>query len=117
MSNDDKLDNYIKENYPQVWIYYCMAKLFNWTPTQVDELDVNLCRVLIAIEERMSEEISKGTTGKPIQNKRPASFPKEWENMSAKDIVNSKKFKELQERDGQIFMAMQGKASHMLGLK
>lgn len=117
MSDNEKLDNYIKENYPQAWIYYCMAKLFGWTPHEVDELDVNLCKVLIAIEESVSEEISKGTRGIPIQKKRPAPFPKEWENMSVKDIVNSDKFKELQQKDAKVFMTMQEKAGHMLGLK
>jgi len=123
-----KYEEVIEEDYPEAYIYYCMGKIFGWSPDIVDKLDIDLCRVLISIEkdvnERINEDIDnigKKKIGSGIdkdKNKKNKNlFPEEWQNMSTKDIINSDKFKKIQEKEGQMFVAMQDKAGHMLGLK
>jgi len=119
-----KHEKMIEEDYPEAYIYYCMGKIFGWSPNVVDDLDLDLCRVLIAIEKKVNEKIDEGIDGKhPKFGKRhnlkekANPFLEEWKDMSVKDIIDSDKFKRLQEKDGQVYMAMQGKAGHVLGIK
>jgi len=83
---------------------FSLGKIFGWTPDAIDELDIKLCQLLIAIEEKRIEEESSGT-GQPTKEK-PRSMPKEWETMSVEDIMKSEEFKKREEDNEHKLKAM-----------
>ena len=94
----DEIDEIILEKYPETYFYYALGKIFGWPPNIVDELDIELCQLLIAIDIKRNEEETP-SRGQPIKEK-PRSMPKEWETMSVKDIMESNEFKK-REKDNQ----------------
>ena len=113
MSNneDDKfkeLDKYVSENYPEAYVYYAMAKLFNWPPHIVDEIDVDLCRIFLLIEDKVN---SKDDEEEKEPRKKTPSFPEEWKNMKVEDIVETEEFKKKLDENEKIFNVMKRKHS------
>ena len=107
--------NLIEGDYPEAFFYYIFGKLFRWSPKDIDELDIELCCVLIEMDKKTNEqvlkELEKETPSEPKfikrrENRIPESFPEEWEMMSVKDILNSEEFQERAKRDRQLVRTM-----------
>lgn len=101
------LDKYVRQNYPQAYIYYAMGKVFNWPPHIVDELDVDLCSILLLIDEKVNARES--VDGQVVQEKPKPSFPEEWKDMKVEDIIKTEEFQKKIEENEVIFKVMKRK--------
>ena len=106
--SDENLDilSYLDGEYPEATFYYIFGKLFRWTPKVVDELDLELCFTLLKMERDTIKYMSKGLDEDDEDEKSSKSFPKEWETMSVKDILDSEEFKKRAEQDHQMMESM-----------
>lgn len=101
----DELDEIISELYPEAYLYFSLGKIFGWTPDVIDELDVQLCQILIAIEEKRNEE-SNTYDGRQPTKKVQSSMPDEWKTMSVKDILASQEYKNKEKDNDNLLRSM-----------
>lgn len=108
-----KVEKLIEKEYPEAYIYYNLGKMFGWTPQDVDKLDFDLCRILIALDEernRKEEEDYEKEGGGGGSIKSPhtskSSFPEDWKDMSVKDILNTNEYKKKEIENSILLEAM-----------
>lgn len=108
-----KVEKLIEKEYPEAYMYYNLGKMFGWTPRVIDELDFDLCRILIALDEERNrieeedyEEEAGQTRGTKTVRSSKSSFPEEWKDMSVKDILNTNEYKKKEIENSILLEAM-----------
>lgn len=102
----DELDEIISELYPEAYLYFSLGKIFSWTPDVIDELDVRLCQILIAIEEKRNEEFNAHDSASKTKENKTPSMPDEWKTMSVKDILKSQEYKDKEKHNDNLLKSM-----------